>query len=179
MMHTAPPIWGFYSNDFGVSQSKKRTLPYKTWGSGGIILWALLTVSLVWLSKLVNLAYLYLFAIIIKLIHCLYCDFNLLNLWWAGFINDHHRSITFQTHKVALWDATDDRYLYTFSLLLWGVLTEYSAIARSRPPSILLACPSKSVIFNFNNAPRLWRSGLERSPQASTDLSRNQSIEYS
>ena len=25
----------FYSNDFGVSQSKTRTLPYKTWGSGG------------------------------------------------------------------------------------------------------------------------------------------------
>ena len=33
--HTAPPILSFYSNDFGVSQSKTRTLPYKTWGSGG------------------------------------------------------------------------------------------------------------------------------------------------
>ena len=45
--HTAPPILSFYSNDFGVSQSKSRTFPYKTWGSGGIILWALLTVFLV------------------------------------------------------------------------------------------------------------------------------------
>ena len=45
--HTAPPILSFYLNDFGVSQSKTRTLPYKTWGSGGIILWALLTVFLV------------------------------------------------------------------------------------------------------------------------------------
>ena len=33
--HTAPPILNFYSNAFGVSQSKTRTLPYKTWGSGG------------------------------------------------------------------------------------------------------------------------------------------------
>ena len=33
--HTAPPILSFYSNDYGVSQSKTRTLPYKTWGSGG------------------------------------------------------------------------------------------------------------------------------------------------
>ena len=33
--HTAPPILSFYSNDFGVPQSKTRTLPYKTWGSGG------------------------------------------------------------------------------------------------------------------------------------------------
>ena len=33
--HTAPPILSFKSNDFGVSQSKRRTLPYKTWGSGG------------------------------------------------------------------------------------------------------------------------------------------------
>ena len=31
---TAPPILSFYSHDFGVSQSKTRTLPYKTWGSG-------------------------------------------------------------------------------------------------------------------------------------------------
>ena len=46
--HTAPPILNFYSNDFGVSQSKTRTLPYKTWESGGIILWALLTVFLVY-----------------------------------------------------------------------------------------------------------------------------------
>ena len=35
MIHTAPPILSFYSNDFGVSQSRTRTLPYKTWGSGG------------------------------------------------------------------------------------------------------------------------------------------------
>ena len=33
--HTAPPILSLYSNDFGVSQSKTRTLPYTTWGSGG------------------------------------------------------------------------------------------------------------------------------------------------
>ena len=33
--HTVPPILIFYSNDFGVSQSKTRTLPYKAWGSGG------------------------------------------------------------------------------------------------------------------------------------------------
>ena len=33
--HTAPPISNFYPHDFGVSQSKTRTLPYKTWGSGG------------------------------------------------------------------------------------------------------------------------------------------------
>ena len=33
--HTAPLILSFYSNAFGVSQSKTRTLPYKTWGSGG------------------------------------------------------------------------------------------------------------------------------------------------
>ena len=45
--HTAPPILSFNSNDFGVSLSKTRTLPYKTLGSGGIILWALLTVFLV------------------------------------------------------------------------------------------------------------------------------------
>ena len=45
--HTAPPILSFYLNDFRVSQSKTRTLPYKTWGNGGIILWALLTVFLV------------------------------------------------------------------------------------------------------------------------------------
>ena len=47
---TAPPILSFYSNDFGVSQSKTRTLPYKTWGSGGIILWAMLTVFLVFFN---------------------------------------------------------------------------------------------------------------------------------
>ena len=41
---TAEQNLSFYSNDFGVSQSKTRTLPYKTWGSWGIILWALLTV---------------------------------------------------------------------------------------------------------------------------------------
>ena len=40
--HTAPPILNF-------SQSKTRTLPYKKWGSGGIILWALLTVLLVFI----------------------------------------------------------------------------------------------------------------------------------
>ena len=28
-------ILNFYPHDFGVSQSKTRTLPYKTWGSGG------------------------------------------------------------------------------------------------------------------------------------------------
>ena len=33
--HTAPSILNFYSNDFGFPQSKTRTLPYKTWGSGG------------------------------------------------------------------------------------------------------------------------------------------------
>ena len=33
--HTAPPILNFYPHDFGVSQSKTRTLPYKTWRSGG------------------------------------------------------------------------------------------------------------------------------------------------
>ena len=38
MMHTAPPILSFYLNDFGVSQSKTMSLPYKTWGSEGIIL---------------------------------------------------------------------------------------------------------------------------------------------
>ena len=35
MPYTAPPISSFYSNDYGVSQSKTRTLPYKTWGSKG------------------------------------------------------------------------------------------------------------------------------------------------
>ena len=37
MPYTAPPILNlsFYSNYFWMSQSKTRTLPYKTWGSGG------------------------------------------------------------------------------------------------------------------------------------------------
>ena len=47
MMPYWPPILSFYLNDFGVSQSKTRTFSYKTWGSGGIILWALFTVFLV------------------------------------------------------------------------------------------------------------------------------------
>ena len=33
--HTAPPILSFYLTDFGVSQSKTRTLPFNTWWSGG------------------------------------------------------------------------------------------------------------------------------------------------
>ena len=45
--HIAPPLLNFNPHDFGVSQSKTMTLPYKTWGSGGIILWAMLTVFLV------------------------------------------------------------------------------------------------------------------------------------
>ena len=32
--HTASSILSFYSNDFGVSQSKTRTLPYKDGGAG-------------------------------------------------------------------------------------------------------------------------------------------------
>ena len=47
MMPYCTSYLSFYSNDFGFPQSKTRTLPYKTWGSGGIILWALLTVFLV------------------------------------------------------------------------------------------------------------------------------------
>ena len=35
IFHTAPLILKIYSNYFRVSQSKTRTLPYKTWGSGG------------------------------------------------------------------------------------------------------------------------------------------------
>ena len=35
MMPYCTSYFMFYSNDFGVSQSKTRTLPYKTWGSGG------------------------------------------------------------------------------------------------------------------------------------------------
>ena len=46
--HTAPPMLSFHSNDFGVYQSKTMTLPYKHGGAGGIILWALLTVFLVY-----------------------------------------------------------------------------------------------------------------------------------
>ena len=47
MMPYCTSYFKFYPHDFGVSQSKTRTLPYKTWGSGGIIFWALLTVFLV------------------------------------------------------------------------------------------------------------------------------------
>ena len=35
MMPYCTSFFKFYSNDFRVSQSKTRTLPYKTWGSGG------------------------------------------------------------------------------------------------------------------------------------------------
>ena len=35
IVHYMMPYCTSYSNDFGVSQSKTRTLPNKTWGSGG------------------------------------------------------------------------------------------------------------------------------------------------
>ena len=37
MMPYCTSYFKFYPHDFGVSHSKTRTLPYKTWGSGGII----------------------------------------------------------------------------------------------------------------------------------------------
>ena len=40
----------------------------------------------------------YIFAIFIQLMRCLYSDIYLLNSWWAGFINPHYIIITFQTH---------------------------------------------------------------------------------
>ena len=35
MMPYCTSYFNFYPHNFGVSQSKTRTLPYKTWGSGG------------------------------------------------------------------------------------------------------------------------------------------------